>query len=132
MSEEFTPINTQEEFDAAVSARYGDVAGLQQQLDTVTQERDTHANNVATLQAQVKGYQTAELRQRIAREKGIPAEMAHRISGETEKDIRADADILSAALKSVKGPAPAYSPEAHEEKGTRAGMRSLLRKMKGE
>lgn len=132
MAEEFTAINTQEEFDAAVRERYGDVAGLQQQVETLTTERDTHANTVASLQAQVKGYQTAELRQKIAREKGIPPEMASRLSGETEKDIRADAEAMATALKGIKGPAPAYNPGASEEKGTRAGLRNLLRNMKGE
>ena len=132
MSEEFKPINTQEEFDAAVTERYGDVANLQQQLETVTQERDTHANSVATLQAQVKGYQTAELRQKIAREKGIPAEMANRLTGETEKDIRADADAMATALNGIKGPAPMYTPSQTEDTGARAGLKNLLRKMKGE
>lgn len=132
MPEEFKPINTQEEFDAAVTERYGDVAGLQQQVEALTTERDTHKSNVDTLQAQVKGYQTAELRQKIAREKGIPPEMASRLAGETEKDIRADADAMAAALNGIKGPAPAYNPSNNEEKGTRAGLRSLLRNLKGE
>lgn len=132
MSEQFNAITTQEEFDAAVAERYGDVAGLKQQVETLTTERDGHASTVATLQAQVKAYQTAELRQKIAREKGIPPEMAHRLSGETEKDIRADADTLSALIKGIKGPAPMYNPEAGEEKGEKAGFRALLRKMKGE
>ena len=86
----FTPINTQEEFDSRVKELYGDVGNLQQQITTLTGERDTHANTIAELQKQVKGYETSALRQRIAREKGIPAEMADRLSGETEKDIKVD------------------------------------------
>ena len=49
MAEAFTPINTEEEFAAAVAARYGDVATLQQQLQTVTGQRDTHAKTIEEL-----------------------------------------------------------------------------------
>ena len=52
---EFTPINTQEEFDAAVTAKYGDVANLQQQVTTLTGERDTHATTIANLQKEIAG-----------------------------------------------------------------------------
>ena len=48
---EFTPINTQEEFDARVREVHGDVAGLQGQIETLTGERDTHAATIAQLQA---------------------------------------------------------------------------------
>jgi len=132
MAEEFKPINTQEEFDAAVTAKYGDVANLQQQVTTLTGERDIHAATIADLQKQLKGHETNALKQRIAREKGIPFEMASRLTGETEKDIRADADAVAGILKSVKGPAPLAEPGTPIEEGNRAGLRTMLRRMKGE
>lgn len=132
MAEQFTPINTQEEFDAAVTERYGDVQNLQQQVTTLTGERDTHATTIAELQKQVKGYETAALKQRIAKEKGIPYEMADRLTGETEKDIRADAETLAGTLRTFKGAAPLAEPQQPTEDGNRAGLRQMLRKMKGE
>lgn len=132
MAEEFRVINTQEEFDAAVTERYGDVANLQQQVSTLTTERDTHATTIAQLQQEINGYKTAELKQRIAKEKGIPAEMASRLSGETEKDLRADADTMAGMLRVYKGPAPLADHQDTKEEGNRAGLRNLLRNLKGE
>lgn len=132
MAEEFTPINTQEEFDNAVREKYGDVAGLQGQINTLTGERDAHANTIANLQKEVNGYKTAELKQRIAREKGIPLDMAHRLTGDDEKALRADADTMAGHLRSYKGAAPLADPEPAPEKGNRATLKGMLRKMKGE
>lgn len=54
---EFEPINTQEEFDNRVRELYGDVTDLQDQITTLTGQRDTDAKTIAELQSQVKGYQ---------------------------------------------------------------------------
>ena len=132
MADEFNPINTQEEFDNAVRERYGDVSDLQGQITKLTGERDAHATTIANLQKEVNGYKTAELKQRIAREKGIPLDMAHRLSGETEKDLRADADTMAGHLRSYKGAAPLADPDPAPEKGNRATLKGMLRKMKGE
>lgn len=132
MAEEFTPITTQEDFDKAVQEKYGDVNGLQGQINTLTGERDAHANTIANLQKEVNGYKTAELKQRIAREKGIPLDMAHRLTGEDEKALRADADAMAGHLRSYKGAAPLADPEPAPEKGNRATLKGMLRKMKGE
>ena len=132
MADQFNPINTQEEFDARVSEMYGDVKGLQGQIATLTGERDTNANTIADLQKQIKGYETTATKQRIAREKGIPIEMADRLTGESEKDIRADADSLAGALRAYKGPAPLADPQPHAEEGPRAKLRQMLNKMRGE
>ena len=129
---EFTPINTQEEFDAAVRERYGDVENLQAQITTLTGERDTHANTIAGLQKQVKGFETADLKRRIAKEKGIPDEFAARLSGETEKDIAADADAVAGMLKAVKGPAPMYEPGGNGTDKNTADMHSMLHDLRGE
>lgn len=129
---DFTPINTQEEFDAAVAERYGDVGNLQQQITTLTGERDANAQTVTELRAQIKGYETAALKQRVAREKGIPAEMADRLSGETEKDLRADAEAIAGILKAIKGPAPLANPEPHEPDSKTAALTNMLHDLKGE
>lgn len=121
---DFTPINTQEEFDARVAEVYGDVKDLQGQITTLTGERDT-------LQAKVKGFETGALRQRIAREKGIPAELADRITGETEADIRADADAVARMVKSIKGPAPMFDPEPKNNNTQDEALRQMLHEMEG-
>lgn len=132
MEDEFRPINTQEEFDARVKEVHGDVAGLQGRVKTLEGEKSTLETNNAQLQKQVKGYETTALKQRIAKEKGIPADMAARLSGEEEKDIRADADSMAAALRAFKGAAPLADHQEHAEEGNRAGLRNLLRGLRGE
>lgn len=122
---DFEPINTQEEFEARVTQVYGDVKDLQGKITTLTGERDK-------LQAQVNGYQTGALRQRIAQEKGIPAEMADRITGETEEDIRKDADAVARLVKSIKGPAPLFDPHPNAPDPKEAGLKSMLNELRGE
>lgn len=129
---EFEPINTQEEFDNRVRELYGDVTDLQGQITTLTGQRDTDAKTISDLQSQVKGYQTTALKMRIARQKGIPAEMADRLSGETEKDLLADADVVVAMLKAVKGPAPLYDPDKKVQDAQNAHLTNLLHELRGE
>lgn len=129
MADEFNPINTQEEFDAAVEKQYGNVKDLQGQITTLTGERDGHAATIANLQNEIAGYKTAELKNRIAKEEGIPLDMAGRLTGADEKALRADAKALAGHLRSYKGAAPMADPEPAPEKGSKAATRRLLRNL---
>ena len=129
MADEFNTINTQEEFDAAVERQYGNVKDLQGQITTLTGERDAHATTIAGLQKELDGYKTAELKSRIAKEEGIPLDMAGRLSGADEKALRADAKALAGHLRSYKGAAPMADPEPAAEKGSKAAARRLLRNL---
>ena len=128
---DFTPITTQEEFDARVREVHGDIAGLQGQIDTLTNERDTHATTIAQLQGQIKGYENDALKRRIAGEKGIPLEFASRLAGENETEIKADADKMTGILRAFKGPAPLAEPTVNTENTSRTHFRAMLGKMKG-
>ena len=90
---EFKPINTQEEFDAAIKDRlerergkYADYENLKTQVGTLTTERDTAVQQLGDANAKIKTYETNSVKMRIAQAKGIPAEMALRLTGETEED----------------------------------------------
>lgn len=54
----------------------------------------------------------AEMKLRIAYEKGIPSELASRLTGETESDLYKDADTMLGIIRVIKGPAPLYDPES--------------------
>lgn len=127
---EFTPINTQEDFDARVKELYGDVNDLQGQISTLNGQVTTLTGERDTLQGKVKAYETSAMRQRIAREKGIPAEMADRITGETEEDIRKDADVVVGLVNSIKGPAPLFDGEK-KVSNTDAALKQMLHAMEG-
>ena len=153
---DFKPITTQEEFDAAIGDRikreresmakkYGDyddlkkrVAEQETQIGDLTKERDDNAKKyagydktVADLQAQVKGYETSSVKMRIAHETGIPYEMAGRLSGETEEDIRKDAAILARFVTKGKYTAPLKGDGPDGESAERASMRQMLQNLKG-
>lgn len=129
---EFTPINTQEEFEARVAEVYGDVKDLQGQIKTLTGERDTHAGTIAQLQAKIKGYKTEDLKRRIAEEKGIPLEMASRLSGDDENAMRADADNMAKILRAYKGHAPIFDPSKKGPDSAKANLENTLKELRGE
>lgn len=129
---EFTPINTQEEFDARVTELYGDVRDLQGQVTTLTGERDAHAATIADLQNQIKGHEESALKHRIAHEKGIPFEMASRLSGKTEDDIRNDADVVAKFMKKSEPPTPRKSTETGTADSKKVAFKKMLNEMKGE
>ena len=153
---DFTPINTQEEFDAAigdrlkreretVSKKYGDyedlkkrVADQEAQISTLTKERDDNAKKYAgydkslsELQAQVKAHETNSVKMRIAHETGIPFELAAKLSGETEEDIRKDAETMAKFVAKSKYVGPLKSDGNAEEDGNRAALKTMLQNMKG-
>ena len=58
--------------------------------------------------------------------------MAGRLAGETEKDIRADADAIASILRAVKGPAPLADLTPKEADAKTASMSSMLNELRGE
>ena len=150
---EFQPINTQEELDRVLASR------LQRERDTVTKsfqaqitERDEkitgfestiadlnkqieslngQTGRVAELEAKVREYETASVKTRIARETGLPAELADRLSGADEAAMRADAENLAKLLKSQQAPAPMYRTSGEgANDGKDAALRGLLKQVR--
>ena len=119
------PINTQEEFDAAVAEVHGDIAALKDQVATLTGERDD-------LQLKLKGHEIDAMKRKIAQEKGIPMDMASRLSGDDEKALKADADSMAAMLRAFKGPAPLADPMPKDPDPKNADMTNMLRDLRGE
>lgn len=125
---EFTPINTQEEFDAAIGSRlkreresitksitqkYADegylspddaaklkadydkqIGDLNSAIEAAAKKAAAYDKDIAEKDAKIKKYETASVKARIAHETGLPYELAGRLSGETEDDIRKDAELL--------------------------------------
>ena len=127
---DFNPINTQEEFDAAVKEKYGDIEDLKGQITTLTGERDGHAETIKTLQGELNGYKTAEMKNRIAKEFGIPGDMANRLTGADEKAMREDAKALKSQLNAHMGADPGKD-KGNDGKEGGNGLLAMLRNMKG-
>ena len=135
MSETFNPINTQEEFDAAIRERlnrerqkYADYDTLKEQVGTLTTERDTYKQQVDERDAKIRKYETDSVKTRIAADKGLPASMASRLNGETEEEIAQDADNLAQIFQKARGADPAF--EGGQGGGDKdAAYRQMLQSM---
>lgn len=133
---EFTPIETQEQFDAIIKDRiarvekstaekYSDyaevkaqneeltrqIAQLTEQIRTQTETLDGSRSIVDDLTAKVQAYETASVKTKVALELGIPYQMASKISGNTEEEIREDALLMAGYIKSNNPVAPLGSGE---------------------
>lgn len=121
---DFTPIETQEAFDAAVQSRIDDA--VSQYKDWISPEKATEQTQA--LQSQIDGLKTANLRMKIAQETGLPSELADRLTGANEKEIRADAEKLAkfAAPRTV----PAFNPEKPPSSDPKtAAFREMLKSL---
>ena len=162
---EFTPINTQEEFEAALKDRLAqkeravaekykgytspdDLKKLQEDHDTKIQELTKnmeeltksledikgkaagYEKEITDRDAKIKTYETASVKARIAHEVGIPYELSNRLNGESEEDIRKDAESIKSFLGSG-GAAPLKDTEPSGN-NEQAAFKGMLSQLKGE
>ena len=151
MSEEFKPIETQEELDSIIKDR------LKRERDTTNKRfegwisPDDHqkalnaANKafddykkahegdeqtIADLTAKNKEYETASLKSRIAHEVGLSYDWISRISGDDEASIRKDAESLK-KLVGNGATLPTKNTESGENQDpSKAALRSVLNGIK--
>lgn len=133
---EFKPITTQEEFEARLTERLeqkqrsvekrfegytspDDLESIknryQSQIDKLTEENDGYKadkektdGEIAGYKERIAKYETDSVKTRIANEMGLSAELADRLRGETEDELREDAKMLSLFSKRS-------SPLAHDD-----------------
>lgn len=126
---EFTPITTREEIDAKISdAVAAAVADTEKRFEgwsspedvaALTEERDE-------LSASCKTFELRALRLKAAAETGLPMELAEKLSGETEKDIRTDAEMLSRLIRKSSAQSPRFSGEEITEDPKTAAQLEML------
>ena len=137
---EFTPINTQEEFDTAIRDRlgrqeskirgeYADYDNLKKQSESWAAEKlsyeKTIADNKTAYDAlneklteatgKIAQYEIDELKTRVASESGLPMELRSYLKGTTEEEIKSSAEQLG---KFTKGGQvlPLANPEGEKGK----------------
>ena len=134
---DFTPITTQAEFDAAIAERLSrqeksvmarfegaipkadadklkagyeaQIEELKRQIETATSAQAASEQQLTDALSKCRAYESASVKTRIALECGLPYGMAGRLSGETEEEIRRDAESLRGMMKPAA--APLASPE---------------------
>lgn len=155
---EFTPITTQEAFDAALGERlrreretaakrfegwsspddvgklesgYDDrIKSLEGELSTLRAEKEAQEKTLAERNQTIRAYESRSVKQRIAREVGLPIELAERLQGETEEDYRKDAEQLIGAVGSTRRAQPLATQEVRGgTDGSKAALRALAERL---
>lgn len=148
---EFVPITTQEDFDKAIEERlkeerrtiksqYSDYLSpddVKKQYEgylSPKQVEEKYKDYLTPEQAaekdkKIKGYEIGSLKTRIARENNIPYELAGRLTGETEEDIKKDAEAL-AKIWREQNSAPLASTEPSGADSKRAAVKRMLSNLK--
>lgn len=147
MSKEFTPITTQEDFDAAIQERLkrekekfadyeelktknealeAEIGTLKSALEESNTKIGSYDQSVSELQKKIADYETASLKTKIALQKGLPYALASRLVGDDEESINADAEKLSELIKRDEPVAPLKTTEPQIGDSEDSAYRSLL------
>ncbi len=147
--ENFKTIETQEALDAVVKDRLERernkvkteyealIAEKDQELNALKAEReesqvrleeaDKGLKEIEQLRARVSGYETAEKKQKIALECGLPLNLAGRIQGDDDASMKADAQQLAEIFQGPKEPVlPLKSSEPIQVDSKEGAYRNLL------
>lgn len=143
MAGEFTPITTQEAFNEAIRERlererakfsdYETLKGKAAQFDQLSAQK--YPEQIAALQKQLETVQkdtdranAAEaklLKIAVAQKKGIPVELAERLTGSTEEELTKDAESFSGFLRPAAPPPLARLSDPPADNGTDAAYAEL-------
>ena len=150
---EFTPIETQEQFDAmvkdrverakksaakefetqlkdleqlkeSVTAKETEIDTLKAKITDLEAEKKTSGESFNSMQKELSAVKLSALKQRIAIDAGIPLEMADRLNGEDEESIKEDAEKVK-GFWGAKHVAPSFKTEEVPTDPAEAGFREM-------
>lgn len=104
---------------------------LQKTLTTKEEEFSTYEDNLKQLEKEVETYKLKDLKTSIAVQAGIPLELAGRLSGKTEEEIKADAEKI-AGFVNKKTTLPLKDTEPKKVDSEEKAYANMLEKLKGE
>lgn len=99
------PAEDYEELKTEKATLEQQLTDLQKTLATKEEEYSTYEGSLEELKKEVETYKLKDLKTSIAVQAGIPLELAGRLSGETEEEIKADAEKI-AGFVNKKQPLP--------------------------
>lgn len=148
---DFKPIETQEEFDRVIQERlhrqeetllerYSDyeqlktrnaelesqVGSLQAIVEKSKGSETEYSTKLNELTEKIAGYETANLRTKIALQNGLPFDLADRLVGTDEASIKADAERLAAFVGNNVSAPPLRSTEPKVLDGKEGAYKSLI------
>lgn len=108
------------------------ITSLTDELETAKAAKTANEAKIADLTAKVQKYEADSVKTRIAQEFGLDAGLANRLTGETEEDIRKDAEALKGIVGSTSVQRINYNPESTAKDEENAALKNMLQAMKGE
>lgn len=152
---DFTPIETQEQFDAMVKDRIAratktaeekfsgyispeeltkrtaeltkQIGGLQDQLKDSNDKFTSLSSQIAEKDSKIKEYETASVKTRIAHELDLSFEAIDFLKGEDEDSIRKSAETLKSIVGSQRSAQPLKSTEPAGQSERKAALKELLK-----
>ena len=134
---EFTPIETQEQFDSMIGERLkreGDKIRKEYEgflsPDEVTKKYEGYLSpdEAAKKDAQIKGYESHSVKTRIAHEMGLSYESIDFLKGEDEESIRKSAETLKALVGNRQAP-PLASHDEPIGNSVDASLRNMIKNL---
>lgn len=107
------------------------VGTLQSTIEQSKSGQEDYTKQISDLTSKVAGYETANLRTRIALQNGLPYDLADRLVGEDEESIKADAERLSSFVAKPHS-APLKDVEPNIQKDENSAYRKLVDGLKTE
>ena len=119
-----------DDFKAKAEKYDTDIGAKNQRIAELEGEKTTSAARITELEGKIREYETASVKTRIAREAGLPAELAERLSGADEAAMRTDAESLAKLIRS-QNVAPMYKPTGEGGNDSRdAALKDLLKQVR--
>lgn len=150
---EFKVIETQEELDKVIGERlirqkesilkqFEDYDQIKSEKEALEKENSAlksaaeetkktlegNDHTMSELNEKISGYETANLKTRIALQNGLPIDLADRLTGSDEETIKADAERLAGYMK-PSTPPPLKSTEMHSISGKDNAYKNLIENM---
>lgn len=103
------------------------IANLTKTMEEMKKAAANHKAELDERDAKIRGYETQAVKMRVAREFNIPYELASRLSGDTEDDIKKDAQYMKGLLDNQRSTIPSRSTEGRNEAESKSD--SALRRL---
>ena len=122
-----------DDFKAKAEKYDADTQALNDTITALKGEKETSAAKITELEGKIRAYEASSAKLRIARETGLPAELADYLSGEDDAAIRAAAEAMLKVIRAQAGPAPMYRQNGEGgDDGRKAAYKDLLKKVRNE
>ena len=101
-------------------------------LNSSLSEQESLKESLQRVMQDNKKYKVAELKQKVAKEEGIPLSIANRLQGEDEEALRKDAETLAEALEETQPALPLGSTEPNDVDNENSKYENLIQAIRPE